>query len=145
MNRSELEHLQLERVRAVVSGVYDNVPFYHELFLRQNVSASRIKTLDDLRKLPFTSKADFRDNYPFGLLAVPKDQIARLHASSGTTGKQIVGVYTRRDLDTWAEIIAAGLVMSGVTRSDVIQNAQGYGLFTGGLGFHHGVREWERP
>ncbi len=139
MNRSDLELLQLERLRAVVRRVYDRVPFYHELFVRNSLSPSEIKTLDDLRRLPFTSKTDFRDNYPLGLLAVPKDQIARLHASSGTTGKQIVGAYTRHDLDTWAEIIAEGLVMSGVAKSDVIQNAQGYGLFTGGLGFHHGA------
>ena len=139
MNRSELEHLQLERLGAVLQSVYDRVPFYHELFLRHSLIPNEIKTLNDLQSLPFTSKADFRDNYPYGLLAVPKEQVVRLHASSGTTGKQIVGAYTRHDLDTWAQIIAEGLAMSGVTKSDVIQNAQGYGLFTGGLGFHYGA------
>jgi phenylacetate-CoA ligase len=141
MNRSDLEHLQLERLRGVLHSVYDGVPFYHALFLRHNIVPDEIETLDDLRRLPFTSKADFRDNYPYGLLAVPMDQVVRLHASSGTTGKQIVGAYTRHDLDTWSEIIAEGLAMSGVTKSDIIQNAQGYGLFTGGLGFHYGAEK----
>ena len=139
MTRSELEILQLERLKSVVHRVYDDVPFYRGAFTRLNISPDHVKTLDDLSLLPFMSKSDFRDNYPYGLLAVPMDEVVRLHASSGTTGKQIVAAYTKRDVETWAEIIAAGLAMSGVTRGDLVQNAQGYGLFTGGLGFHYGA------
>lgn len=139
MDRAKLQELQLERLKEQVSRVYRNVPFYQKKFREGGVTPDDITLLDDLTKLPFTSKLDFRDNYPLGLLAVPMDQVVRLHASSGTTGKQIVAAYTKHDIETWADIIADGLVMSGVTNTDIVQNAQGYGLFTGGLGFHYGV------
>ena len=139
MDRAELQELQLKRLKEQVNRVYRKVAFYQKAFLKAGVTPDDVQTLGDLSRLPFTSKLDFRDNYPYGLLAVPMEQVVRLHASSGTTGKQIVAAYTRRDIETWAEIIASGLAMSGVTRADVVQNAQGYGLFTGGLGFHYGV------
>ena len=138
---SELRDLQLDRLKAVVQRVYDRVPFYREAFHKQRVTPDDVKAIQDVGRLPFTSKVDFRDHYPLGLLAVPMEEVVRLHASSGTTGKQIVAAYTRRDIETWAEIIAKGLAMSGVTRGDVVQNAQGYGLFTGGLGFHYGAEK----
>jgi len=138
-DRSQLQELQLKRLKQQVDRVNRNVPFYQRAFRRQGVTPDDIETLNDLTRLPFTSKSDFRDNYPYGLLAVPMEQVVRIHASSGTTGKQIVAAYTRRDIETWSDIIAQGLAMSGVTKGDVVQNAQGYGLFTGGLGFHYGA------
>jgi phenylacetate-CoA ligase len=115
------------------------VPFYKKRFAAANISADDIRSLDDLRRLPFTEKNDLRDNYPFGMFAVPQDQIVRIHASSGTTGKPTVGGYTRADLDLWAEVMARTLSMAGVTHKDVLHNAYGYGLFTGGLGVHLGA------
>jgi phenylacetate-CoA ligase len=139
LNRTELRELQLHRLQEQVKRVNENVPFYQRTFRDHGVGPEAITSLDDLRRFPFTSKLDFRDNYPYGLLAVPMEKVVRLHASSGTTGKQIVAAYTRGDVETWSEIIADGLRMSGVTTSDIVQNAQGYGLFTGGLGFHYGA------
>ncbi len=139
MPRKDLEQLQLERLQAKVRVVYEKVPFYRQAFKEKGVTPDDIQTLSDLTNLPFTSKLDFRDNYPFGLMAVPHDQVVRIHSSSGTTGKPIIAPYTQGDIDTWAEIMARTLAAGGATKDDVIQNAYGYGLFTGGLGFHYGA------
>lgn len=139
MPRKDLEKLQLERLQAKVRVVYDKVPFYRQAFKEKGVTPDDIQTLSDLTKLPLTSKLDFRDNYPFGLMAVPHDQVVRIHSSSGTTGKPIIAPYTQGDIDTWSEIMARTLAAGGATKDDVIQNAYGYGLFTGGLGFHYGA------
>ena len=139
MPRETLERLQFERLKAKVGDVYEKVPFYRRTLKEKGVTPDDIQSLADLRKLPFTSKLDFRDNYPFGLMAVPMEQVVRIHSSSGTTGKPIIAPYTRHDVDTWAEIMARTLTSAGTTENDVLQNAYGYGLFTGGLGFHHGA------
>ncbi len=139
MPRKDLEQLQLERLQAKVRVVYEKVPFYRQALKEKGVTPDDIQTLSDLTKLPFTSKLDFRDNYPFGLMAVPHDQVVRIHSSSGTTGKPIIAPYTQGDIDTWSEIMARTLAAGGATKDDVIQNAYGYGLFTGGLGFHYGA------
>jgi phenylacetate-CoA ligase len=136
--RGALERLQLERLRALVTRA-GRVPLHRDRLAASGVSADAIRTLDDLRRLPFTTKADFRDTYPFGLLAVPMDQVVRIHASSGTTGKATVVAYTRSDLDVWTEVMGRTLRAGGVRPGDVVQNAYGYGLFTGGLGFHYGA------
>jgi len=137
--RDQLEALQLRRLQAKVAEVYEKVPFYREAFRAAGVSPKDIRTLDDLAILPFTRKSDFRDNYPFGLLAVPLDDVVRIHASSGTTGKMTVVAYTAKDIDTWAEVMARTLSCGEVTRKDIVHNAYGYGLFTGGLGIHYGA------
>ncbi len=137
--RKELERLQLEPLQAKVREVYERVPFYQRAFKERQVTPDDIRTLADITKLPFTDKLDFRDNYPYGLMAVPLEQVVRIHASSGTTGKPIIAPYTQDDIYTWSEIMARLLVTAGVTKKDVLQNAQGYGLFTGGLGFHYGA------
>ena len=139
MPRPELEKLQLERLKVKVREVYDKVPFYRRAFKEKGITPDDIKTLADLTKLPFTSKLDFRDNYPYGLTAVPMEQVIRIHSSSGTTGKPVIAPYTQHDIDTWAEIMARTLATAGTTKDDVLQNAYGYGLFTGGLGFHYGA------
>ncbi|MBN2098970.1 MAG: phenylacetate--CoA ligase [Dehalococcoidia bacterium] len=138
MPRPELEKLQLERLKTLVARVYEKVPFYRQAFQQKGITPDSIKSLADLSKLPFTSKQDFRDNYPLGLLAVPMDQVCRVHASSGTTGKPVVAPYTANDLRMWTEVMARTLTSAGVTKDDVMQNSYGYGLFTGGLGFHYG-------
>lgn len=137
--RAELERLQLARLQHLVAYAAERVPLYRERLRQAGVGAEDVRALPDVRRLPFTTKADFRDTYPFGLLAVPLDEVVRLHASSGTTGKPTVVVYTRRDLEVWTELMARTLQAGGVGRSDVVQNAYGYGLFTGGLGFHYGA------
>ena len=139
MPRETLERLQFERLKAKVGDVYERVPFYRRTLKEKGVTPDDIQSLADLTRLPFTSKLDFRDNYPFGLMAVPMEQVVRIHSSSGTTGKPIIAPYTRHDIDTWAEIMARTLTSAGTTENDVLQNAYGYGLFTGGLGFHHGA------
>ena len=138
MSRPELEKLQLKRLKTKVKEVYEKVPFYRRAFKEKGVVPEDINTLADITKLPFTSKLDFRDNYPFGLTAVPLEQVVRIHSSSGTTGKPIIAPYTQGDVDTWAELMARTLATAGVRKDDVMQNAYGYGLFTGGLGFHYG-------
>jgi phenylacetate-CoA ligase len=138
LSRADLERLQLERLRALVAHAA-RVPLHRDRLAAAGVTADGIRTLGDLRRLPFTTKADFRDTYPFGLLAVPMDQVVRIHASSGTTGKPTVVAYTRGDLDIWTEAMARTLRAGGVRPGDVVQNAYGYGLFTGGLGFHYGA------
>ncbi|SFM03133.1 phenylacetate-CoA ligase [Desulfomicrobium norvegicum] len=139
MPREELEALQLRRLKAMVEKVYYNVPFYQARFNEMNVRPEQIRSLDDLKYLPFTEKQDLRNNYPFGLFAVPRDNVVRVHASSGTTGKATVVGYTQRDVNTWAELMARSLMCAGASRRDIVHNAYGYGLFTGGLGMHYGV------
>jgi len=138
MPRVALQELQLARLRDVCARVYTNVPFYRQQFDKLGVKPNDIQTLDDIRKLPFTQKQDMRDNYPFGMFAVPMQDIVRLHCSSGTTGKATVVGYTRQDLENWSHIVARGLTMAGATSSDILHVAFGYGLFTGGLGAHAG-------
>ncbi len=137
--REELEALQLRRLRDLCDRVYANVPFYRKRFDEAGVTPADIKSLADLKLLPFTEKQDLRNYYPFGLFAVPRDHIVRLHASSGTTGKAVVVGYTARDLENWAELMARSMSAAGVNRSDVVHVAYGYGLFTGGLGAHYGA------
>lgn len=139
MPRDELRELQLERLKQTVSRVYHDVPHYRRQFQEIGVRPEDINSLEDLRLLPFTTKQDLRDNYPYDMFAVPLSEVVRIHASSGTTGKPTVVGYTRRDLATWAELMARALVCGGASRQDVIQNAFGYGLFTGGLGIHYGA------
>jgi phenylacetate-CoA ligase len=139
--REALEALQLKRLQATVERVYATVPFYRKRFDERGVKPSHVKTLNDLKILPFTIKNDLRDNYPFGLFSVPMESVVRVHASSGTTGKPIVVGYTKRDIDTWAELIARTLSCAGVHKGDIVHNAYGYGLFTGGLGLHYGAEK----
>jgi len=138
MKRDELRLVQGERLKDAVRRAYENVPFYRKKFDAHGVRPEHIRSLDDITKLPFTVKDDFRETYPFGLFAVPMRDIIRLHASSGTTGKPTVVGYTREDIDIWAESIARTLACGGGTPDDVLQVAYGYGLFTGGLGLHYG-------
>ncbi len=139
--REALQAIQLRRLQAVVERVYAMVPFYRSKFDAAGVTPADIKTLDDLRRLPFTMKQDLRDNYPFGMFAVPMDHVVRIHASSGTTGKSTVVGYTARDIATWSSLMARALAAAGTTRGDIIHNAYGYGLFTGGLGIHYGAEK----
>ena len=139
MSRDEMNALQSARLVKMVERVYYNVPFYRKKMQEMGLELGDIKGIEDITKLPFTTKSDLRDNYPFGLLAVPRSEIVRVHASSGTTGKATVVAYTRKDLDLWSECVARAFAMAGVTREDTIQIAYGYGLFTGGLGAHAGA------
>ena len=134
-----LEALQLKRLRQVAQRVYHNVGFYKKAFDKAGVSPDQLETLEDLKRFPFTTKQDLRDNYPFGLFATPMSNIVRLHASSGTTGASTVVGYTRQDIETWAELMGRCFVAAGLTKNDIIHNAYGYGLFTGGLGAHYGA------
>ncbi|HHO76742.1 MAG TPA: phenylacetate--CoA ligase [Deltaproteobacteria bacterium] len=137
--REALEALQIKRLQQVVNRVYHTVGFYRKSFDKAGVSPDEIRSLDDLKRLPFTVKQDLRDNYPFGLFTVPMTNIVRVHASTGTTGKPTVVGYTKRDIDTWAELMARAFSSAGLTKNDIIHNAYGYGLFTGGLGAHYGA------
>ncbi len=139
--REALEALQLKRLRAILERVYATVPFYRNKFDSLGVKPSDLKSLADLKRFPFTTKIDLRDNYPFGLFSAPLEQVVRIHASSGTTGKPTVVGYTRRDINTWAELMARSLAASGAQKNDIIHNAYGYGLFTGGLGIHYGAEK----
>lgn len=141
MSRDEMTALQGVRLVKLVDYVYHNVEFYRKKMQAKGLLPGDIKGLEDITKLPFTTKDDLRDNYPFGLFAVPKSQIVRVHASSGTTGKATVVGYTRRDLDIWSECVARCLTMANVTKEDIIQIGYGYGLFTGGLGAHGGAEK----
>lgn len=138
MNRDKLREVQSERLRDTIERVYFNVPFYRRKMQELGLGPESIQNIDDIVKLPFTTKDDLRDNYPFGLFAVPMSEIVRLHASSGTTGKPTVVGYSRRDIGTWSEVMARTLTAAGATRHDFIHVAYGYGLFTGGLGLHYG-------
>ncbi len=139
MSRDEMHSLQSARLHATVKRVYHNVPFYRKKMQELDLEPGDIQSIDDLSKLPFTTKQDLRDNYPFGLFAMPKSQIVRVHASTGTTGKSTVVAYSRKDIDIFSEVVTRALVSAGVTAEDVIQIAFGYGLFTGGLGLHYGA------
>ena len=141
MSRDEMTVLQSARLAKTVDRVYHNVPYYRNKMQQLGIEPGDIRELSDINKLPFTTKDDLRDNYPFGLFAVPQSEIVRIHASSGTTGKATVVGYTRKDLDVWSECVARSLSMAGVTRNDIIQVAYGYGLFTGGLGAHGGAEK----
>ncbi len=137
--REAIEAIQLKRLQDLVERVYATVPFYKKAFDDKGIKPGDIRGVADLNKLPFTMKQDLRDNYPFGMFATPLDNVIRIHASSGTTGKPTVVGYTRRDIDTWSELMARTLSAAGVHRGDIVHNAYGYGLFTGGLGFHYGA------
>ncbi|MCZ2808641.1 MAG: phenylacetate--CoA ligase [Candidatus Bathyarchaeota archaeon] len=139
--RDELRKHQLQLLKEKVKFCYENTAFYRNRLKSAGISPSDIKTLEDAQKIPFTVKDDLRDNYPFGMVAVHLDNIVEIHASSGTTGNPIVGAYTTNDMDVWAELMARSLYATGVRRQDVIHNAYGYGLFTGGLGFHYGAQK----
>lgn len=139
--REALEALQLKRLKNTCERVYANVPFYRQAFDNAGIRPSDIRSLADLQRLPFTGKQDLRDNYPYGMFCTPMENIVRIHASSGTTGKPTVVGYTRRDIDMWAELMARCFSAAGVTRGDIVHNAYGYGLFTGGLGAHYGAEK----
>ncbi len=139
MSRDEMNHLQGTRLVKLVDRVYHNVEFYRKKMQEIGLEPGDIRTAEDISRLPYTTKNDLRDNYPFGLFAVPMTEIVRVHASSGTTGKATVVGYTRRDIEVWAECVARAFSQAGVTKTDIIQVAYGYGLFTGGLGAHYGA------
>ena len=139
MDREQLREIQSRRLVKMAEYVYHNTPFYRKKFQEMGLEPGDIKSIDDIVKLPFTNKLDLRDNYPFGLAAVPMSQIVRIHASSGTTGKPVVVLYTRKDLAMWAEAISRAFTAYGATKDDIFQVAYGYGLFTGGLGAHDGA------
>ncbi len=138
-SRDEIQALQLERLKWSLKHAYDNVPMYKKRFDEKGVHPDDLKSLADLARFPFTYKDDLRDNYPFGLFAVPREQIIRIHASSGTTGKATVVGYTKNDIDVFADMVARSLRASGVRPGEMVHNAYGYGLFTGGLGAHYGI------
>jgi phenylacetate-CoA ligase len=138
-SRDEISALQLERLKWSLRHAYDNVPFHKKAFDDKGVHPDDLKTLADLSKFPFMTKIALRDNYPFGLFAVPREQVLRLHASSGTTGKSIVVGYTAQDLDNWANLVARSIRAAGGRKGDMVHNAYGYGMFTGGLGAHAGA------
>jgi phenylacetate-CoA ligase len=138
-SRDELRALQLERLQWSVRHAYENVAHYRRKFEQHGVHPGDLRSLDDLAKFPFTSKHDLRDNYPFGMFAVPREKVARIHASSGTTGKPTVVGYTQRDIDTWSDLVARSIRASGGRAGDIVHVAYGYGLFTGGLGAHYGA------
>jgi len=138
---NELRKLQSQRLRSLVERAYDHVPFYRARMQEQGIKPEDIRSIEDIVKLPFITKADFRDQYPFGMFAVPLREIVRIHASSGTTGKPTVVGYTRHDIENWAECAARSLACGGATADDTVQVAYGYGLFTGGLGMHYGAEK----
>lgn len=140
-SRDEIEALQLQRLQWSLSHAWANVPHYRAAFAAAGVHPDDIRSLDDIRRFPFTTKADLRANYPFGMFAVPREQVLRLHASSGTTGKPTVVGYTARDLETWAGLMARSMRACGTRPGDIVHLAYGYGLFTGGLGFHYGAEK----
>ncbi len=139
LSREEMQELQLERLQETVKRVYEKVPYYRQKMQEQGVTPQDIRTLADLQKLPFTTKQDMRDTYPFGLFAVPQEDLVRIHASSGTTGKPTVVGYTRGDLDTWTDCVSRIACMGGASKTDIAQICFGYGMFTGALGLHYGL------
>ncbi|MCE5205326.1 MAG: phenylacetate--CoA ligase [Porphyromonadaceae bacterium] len=140
-DRQQMHEIQSRRLSAMIQRIYDNVPFYRNKLKEAGIEPGDIKSVDQLKYLPFTTKSDLRDNYPFGLFTVPQSEVVRIHASSGTTGKPTVVGYTQQDLEMWAEVVARGLTMAGIHRGDTIQIAYGYGPFTGGLGLHYGAEK----
>ncbi|PKM47957.1 MAG: phenylacetate--CoA ligase [Firmicutes bacterium HGW-Firmicutes-8] len=141
MSREDMQATQVERLQTVVREVYEKVPFYKMIFDKQGVKPRDVKSLEDIKRLPFTEKEALMENYPFGMFAVPLKEVVRVHASSGTTGKQKVVGYTKRDIRTWSNLIARIVTMAGVTDEDVAQICFGYGLFTGGFGLHYGLEK----
>lgn len=139
--RKKLEELQLERLKSIVNWVFERIPFYRNLYEKEGISSDKISSLSDLKHLPFTEKDDLRKAFPFGMFAVPLSEVVRVHASSGTTGQQTVVGYTRRDIETWSEVMARTMASCGTTSEDIVHNAYGYGLFTGGLGVHYGAEK----
>ena len=140
-DRKKIEDIQLERLRHMACKAYENVPFYKKRFDESRIKPEMIKSLSDLKNLPFTTKEDLRDNYPFGLFAEPMKNVVRLHASSGTTGKPVVAGYTKGDIEVWSEAIARIVTAGGIDENDVVQISFGYGLFTGGFGLHYGIEK----
>ena len=141
MPRADIEKMQLERLQRLVKYCYDNVPFYHKRLSEAGVCPEKIKTLSDIQYIPYTTKADMRDNYPYGLFAVPQSKIVRMHASSGTTGKPTVVGYTANDLDHWSDCVARLAMAAGADENTIVQICFGYGLFTGALGLHYGLEK----
>lgn len=141
MPRADIEKMQLERLQRLVKYCYDNVPFYHKRLSKAGVCPEKIKTLSDIQYIPYTTKADLRDNYPYGLFAVPQSKIVRMHASSGTTGKPTVVGYTANDLDHWSDCVARLAMAAGADENTIVQICFGYGLFTGALGLHYGLEK----
>ncbi len=141
MNKKELKELQEKKLRYIVEYCYKRISFYKKLFKENNLSPHDIRTLEDLKKVPFTEKKHLRDNYPFGMLAVDRSEVVRYHASSGTTGKPTVVAYTKKDIEWWAELMARVLTAVGITKNDTIQLIYNYAFFTGGLGFHYGAEK----
>ncbi|GAA5818148.1 MAG: phenylacetate--CoA ligase [Methanobrevibacter sp. CfCl-M3] len=141
LSREELEELQLKKLQKIVKRVYDNVPYYHKKYRELNVFPEDIQQLEDIQKLPLTTKDDLRESYPFKIFAVDQKKIIEIHSSSGTSGKPVISGYTKKDLDLWSEVVARGLTMMGIDENDVIQNTHGYGLFTGGFGIHYGSQK----
>jgi len=139
--RVELKKYQLKKLKRMISYCYENSPFYRRKFNEAGLTPDQIKTIEDVKKIPFTVKNDLRDNYPLGMIAVNPDEIVEIHASSGTTGNPIIGPYTKKDLKTWQELMARSLYTAGVRKQDVVHIAYGYGLFTGGMGFHYGTQK----
>ncbi|WP_096439989.1 phenylacetate--CoA ligase PaaK [Alteribacter populi] len=136
--QSEMAELQFMRLKETVNRVYQNVPFYRHAFESEGITSDDVRSLADLQRLPFTKKHHLRDNYPFDLIATPMDEVVRIHGSSGTSGKPTVVAYTKKDIEHWSDIVARAIYMAGGRRGDLLHNAYGYGLFTGGLGLHHG-------
>ncbi|MCK4902741.1 MAG: phenylacetate--CoA ligase, partial [Thermoplasmatales archaeon] len=141
MPRGKIKELQLKRLKETVNLVYENVPFYKKKFKEQKITPSDIKTLEDVRKLPFTTKSDLRDNMPFDMMTTSLENCIELHASSGTTGIPITACYTPNDIEVWSEVMARCLSMAGLTKKDVFQNPIPYGTFTGAFGFHYGAQK----
>ena len=140
-SRNEIEQDQLVHLKKTIVHLSEHVPFYRDQFEKLGIDSEDISTVEDIRKLPFTTKQDLRNHYPFGLFAVPQDEIVRLHASSGTSGKSTVVAYTKNDIRQWTEIVARAISIAGGKKGDILHNAYGYGLFTGGLGLHYGGEE----
>jgi phenylacetate-CoA ligase len=139
--RKKLEELQIERLKKIVKWVFERIPFYRSLYEKEGINPDKISSLSDLKHLPFTEKDDLRKAFPFGMFAVPLSEVVRVHASSGTTGQQTVVGYTRNDIETWSEVMARTMASCGTTSEDIVHNAYGYGLFTGGLGVHYGAEK----
>ena len=138
-DRQQMQEMQSSALQAMIRRIYNHVPFYRNKMLELGMEPGDIKSVEQLKDLPFTTKADLRNNYPFGLFTLPQSEVVRLHASSGTTGKPTVVGYSKGDIELWAEVVARCLTMAGVHRGDTIQIAYGYGPFTGGLGLHYGA------
>lgn len=141
MSREDIKEIQLTKLQSIVKNAFDNVPYYNKKYTDLGVFPEDIETVEDITKLPFTTKDDLRESYPFGMFAVPPKDIVEVHSSSGTTGKPVVSGYTKKDLDNWSEMMARGLTMMGIDEEDIIQNTHGYGLFTGGFGLHYGAQK----